>query len=491
MRLLFCLPTNALSGGVKVIFELANQLKEIGQSVDIFSFAGSPKWFPLKANLIEAKDFEAIDMAAYDFVLVSNAFMVPMVLPHLYSSRCILFCQDYESFHHAKGKTFSDFISDSSAFSEIYKLRIPIISSSRAVQSLLRDRADRESFYLPLGINKKLFAPQAKKPHTELKRVLMVGNYLMPYKGMKDGFKALSRLSTEVPVQLVLVTQESRGRGIFEGLGFPIELHFCPSEEWMPDIIASCDVYCCSSWYEGLGLPALEAFRCGVPVVSTRTYGVSDYGVDEVNLLLAQPNNPDDLYERLHRLLSDESLAEYLRQQAFQCTEDRYDWCTSAQTFMKHLNEIDLTYEGAGQVDPKEMQRLLDNLEREGNLTPIAVYRRFQELAGALKTLTHRMLGEEVPSVESVKELSSFRDELRSYLANEDAEYYDAFKAKYDWCQVILSLKDNIRFNEYLERMINRGQEREPRTTSSFSEIRYSNQLTRNHAMDRSALRLK
>jgi hypothetical protein len=319
----------------------------------------------------------------------------------------------------------------------------------------------------------------------------MVGNYLMPYKGMKDGFKALSRLSTEVPVQLVLVTQESRGRGIFEGLGFPIELHFCPSEEWMPDIIASCDVYCCSSWYEGLGLPALEAFRCGVPVVSTRTYGVSDYGVDEVNLLLAQPNNPDDLYERLHRLLSDESLAEYLRQQAFQCTEDRYDWCTSAQTFMKHLNEIDLTYEGAGQVDPKEMQRLLDNLEREGNLTPIAVYRRFQELAGALKTLTHRMLGEEVPSVESVKELSSFRDELRSYLANEDAEYYDAFKAKYDWCQVILSLKDNIRFNEYLERMINRGQEREPRTTSSFSEIRYSNQLTRNHAMDRSALRLK
>lgn len=475
MRLLFCLPTSALSGGVKVIFELANQLSEIGQPVDIFSFAGSPKWFPLKANLIEAKDFEAIDMAAYDFVLVSNAFMIPMVLPLLSGSRCILFCQDYESFHHAGGKTFDDFISDSPSFTEIYQLPIPIICISRPVQSLLRERVDRESFYLPMGLNKNVFAPQARKPPTEFKRVLMVGNYLMPYKGMKDGFAGLTKLSAEIPVQLVLVTQESRGRGIFDELKFPIELHFCPTEDRMPEIIASCDVYCCTSWYEGLGLPALEAFRCGVPVISTRTYGVLDYGIDEVNLLLARPNDPQDLYEKLRRLLSDDSLAERLRQEGFKSTEQRYDWSTSAQIFIEHVNDIDLSYKGAGRVDPIEMKRLLDNMEREGNLTPISIYRRFQELDAALKTLTQRMLREEHPSAESLKELSSYRDELRSYLANENAEYYDAFKAKYDWCQVILGLKDNVRFNEYLELMIKRGQGREPRTTSSFFEIRYTN----------------
>jgi len=139
------------------------------------------------------------------------------------------------------------------------------------------------------------------------------------------------------------------------------------------------------------------------------------------------------------------------------------------------VNDIDLSYKGAGRVDPIEMKRLLDNMEREGNLTPISIYRRFQELDAALKTLTQRMLREEHPSAESLKELSSYRDELRSYLANENAEYYDAFKAKYDWCQVILGLKDNVRFNEYLELMIKRGQGREPRTTSSFFEIRYTN----------------
>ena len=59
MRLLFCLPSTQISGGLKVIFQLVNQLKEMDESVDVFSFAGFPKWFPLNANLIEAKDFDA------------------------------------------------------------------------------------------------------------------------------------------------------------------------------------------------------------------------------------------------------------------------------------------------------------------------------------------------------------------------------------------------------------------------------------------------
>ena len=162
MRLLFCLPTSALSGGVKVIFELANQLTEIGESVDIFSFAGSPKWFPLKANLIEVKEFEAVDMDSYDFVLVSNAFMTPMILPRLQTARCILFCQDYESYHHARGQRYKDFISDSPTFTKIYELPVPIITISMAVQGLLKERVGRDAFYLPMGLNKEVFAPRNK-----------------------------------------------------------------------------------------------------------------------------------------------------------------------------------------------------------------------------------------------------------------------------------------------------------------------------------------
>ena len=476
MRLLFCLPTTALSGGVKVIFELANRLVDIGESVDIFSFAGQPKWFFLKANLIEPREIEAIDMDKYDFVLVSNAFLIPMVLPRLNKSRCILFCQDYESFHHAQGKTYDDFLSDCPTFTKIYELPVPIISISKAVQTLLLERVGRESFYLPMGLNKTIFAPRPRKTPTELQRILMVGNYLMPYKGMRDGFEALRKLSADTCVKLVLVTQESRGRAIFDDLPFSIELHFCPTEERMPDIIASCDLYCCTSWYEGLGLPALEAFRCGVPVVSTRTCGVSDYGIHEKNLLLAKPNDPQDLYEKLNRLINEESLAERLRQAAFNTVAENYDWETSVRTFTTILNDIDRTYQGAGVVDPEMMRELLKNLEQEGNLTPISIFRRFQQLAEELRALNRRMIEEGRPTDESLRKLGELRDELRVYLSNEKAEYYDAFKSKYDLCQLLLSLKDESQFAEYLKLIVMRSKEREPRTTSSFSEIRYTNQ---------------
>jgi glycosyltransferase involved in cell wall biosynthesis len=478
------LPTAALSGGVKVIFELANRLSDLGESVDVFSFAGSPKWFRLKANLIAAKEIEAIEMAKYDFVLVSNAFMIPMVLPRLDTARCVLFCQDYESFHHAQGKTYDDFMSDCPTFTKIYELPVPLISISRAVQSLIRERVGKDSFYLPMGINKKIFAPRPRKSLTALKKVLLVGNYLMPYKGMKDGLEALGKLTAGTSVKLVLVTQESRGRAIFSDLPFPIELHFCPTEERMPEIIASCDLYCCTSWYEGLGLPALEAFRCGVPVVSTHTCGVSDYGLDEVNLLLARPNDPQDLYEKLRRLLDDELLAERLRQNAFSTVEKDYDWDTSVQAFRRILSEIDRTYQGAGAVNPQTMQKLLEDLEQEGNLTPIAIFRRFQQLAAELTELLDKMFDEGRPSAASLTQLQELRVELRFFLGNERAEYYDAFKSKYDLCQLILSLKDNVRFAEYLKLILLRGKEREPRTTSSFSEIRYTDQHFGDQGMD-------
>ena len=478
MRFLFCLPTTALSGGVKVLFELANRLLDAGELVDIFSFAGAPKWFPLKARLIDAKDFEAINYANYDYVLVSNAFMLPLVLPRVTTTRCILFAQDYECFHHGTGKAYSDFMAACPTFDDIYRLPVPIIAISRPVQQLIREHAGRDSFYLPMAINQTIFSPRPRKPETVLKRICFVGNYLMPYKGMQDGLRALTTLATEMPVQLVIVTQERRSRTVLrpEGarLPFPVELHFCPTEEQMPDILASCDVYCCTSWYEGLGLPGLEAFRCGVPVVSTRTYGVLEYGVDDVNLLLAEPNDPHDLYLQLRRVLLDDQLAERLRQAAFQTVENDYLWEASVSRFRTIIDQIDRTYTGPGMVSPSAMQDLLARLEQEGNLTPISVFRQFQSLAAELNALLTTMLDDAPPSSERLTHLQHLRDEFRLCLGNEHAEYYDAFKEKYDLCQLLLGLQADVRFGTYLQLILTRRQDRELNTAASFSEIRYT-----------------
>jgi glycosyltransferase involved in cell wall biosynthesis len=489
LRLLFCLPTATLSGGVKVIFELANRLIASGDNVvDVFSFGRSPQWFALKAHLIEAKDIEDVDFAKYDLVIVSNAFMVPLVLSNHPQCRCVLLCQDYESFHHARGRTFDDFISDDPTFTEIYKLPIPLISTSRPVQSLLRQRVGIDSHRIQVGINKEIFFPRPRKRTAQIKRVLLIGNYLMPYKGMKDGFEALRKLSGEMPVQLVMVTQESRGRAILDGLPYPIELHFCPTEEVMPEIIASCDIYCCASWYEGLGLPALEAFCCGVPVVSTRTYGVSEYGVDEVNLLLARPNDPLEIYEKMKRLLVEATLAERLREAAFKTVAEGYDWDACVASLTRILLTIRQSYADLSPQDPRLMRDLSAKLEAAGNLTPIATFRRFDHLTDELASIVSQIRSEKVPMHSLRCRLQNLRDGFATYLGNEKVEYYDAFKSKYDFCQLLLGLWLDERFAEYLEIIVRRRDRVEPPSSTSFSEIRYSNREPRTRGMGRPSL---
>ena len=473
MRLLFCVPTTALSGGVKVIFELANRLVDDGTHVDVFSFAGAPTWFGLRAHLLETRDLTTVDFDAYDFVVVSNAFFVPLVLPRVRRARPILLCQDYESFHHARGQgTYADFTTPSAAFDDIYRLPVPLVAISRPVADLLKQHTGRSSYYLPMAIDQTVFRPLPRKAAGSRKRILLVGNYLMPYKGMSDGLTALRRLAAEMPIELVIATQERRSRAFFDDLPFPVELHFCPGEAAMPEIMASCDVYCCTSWYEGLGLPALECFCCGVPVVSTRTYGVMDYGVDEENLLLARPNDPDDLCRQLRRVLQDTRLADRLRDGGTRTVKSAYDWPTSVSRFKEILSQIEQSYAGAGPVSAAAMDALLARLEQAGALTPIEVFRRYQELAEDLDVVIRELLAEG-PTVTALAAVQDLRENFRRYLEPEGTQYYGAFRAKYDFCGLLLSLRASDRFVDYLSLVLEQSHERAAHTPATLSEIRY------------------
>ncbi len=473
MRLLFCLPTTALSGGVKVVFELANHSADDGDTVDIFSFAASPRWYTLRAPLLPTRDLHAVDLSSYDFVLVSNAFLLPTVLPLVGSARVIFLCQDYETFHHATGPRYEDFMAESDAIAALYRLPVPIIATSRAIQGLIKDRIGKDSIHVPVGIDKTLFTARPPRPKTPPARVLFVGNYLMPYKGMKDGLAALARLSSDMPVQLVLVTQEHRGRRLFDGLPFPVEIHYCPTDGQIPNIMATCDVYCCTSWYEGLGLPALEAFACGLPVVSTRTFGVSDYGVDGVNLLLARPNDPADLHAALARLLRDDDLRDRLRRGGFEAVRGGYDWSVSKEHFRRALAEIDRTYRGAGAVDASAMAGMLADLETEGGLTPIAIFREFETLAAELEGVLRALADDDRRSELWFQRLGALRDAFGLRTHNRRAQYYEAFKCKYDVCRLVLALAGSDRIGPTISGLLHPDDARDKRVGISFSEIRY------------------
>ena len=71
----------------------------------------------------------------------------------------------------------------------------------------------------------------------------------------------------------------------------------------LTDTLASCDFMVLSSNYETQGVVLLEAFACGLPVVSTNVGGIPEI-VNESNGILVTPHDPEQLAGALLRMLS-------------------------------------------------------------------------------------------------------------------------------------------------------------------------------------------
>jgi glycosyltransferase involved in cell wall biosynthesis len=81
----------------------------------------------------------------------------------------------------------------------------------------------------------------------------------------------------------------------------------------LPALYSGASVLCLPSFYEGFGLPALEAMACGTPVVVSDRASLPEV-VGEAGLTV-DPDSPEAIAEALHRALTDSALAADLREQ--------------------------------------------------------------------------------------------------------------------------------------------------------------------------------
>ncbi len=73
----------------------------------------------------------------------------------------------------------------------------------------------------------------------------------------------------------------------------------------LPALYSMARLFVFPSWYEGFGLPVLEAMSCGAPVLSSPTSSLPEVGGDAAHYF--DPNSSGDLAEKLEKLVSDEN----------------------------------------------------------------------------------------------------------------------------------------------------------------------------------------
>jgi alpha-1,3-rhamnosyl/mannosyltransferase len=148
--------------------------------------------------------------------------------------------------------------------------------------------------------------------------VLYLGT-LEPRKNLQGLIEAYGMLSAELQKSYPLVLAGMRGwnqayfrrelaelrrRNVLREVGYV-------AQDDVPALMRAASVFCFPSFYEGFGLPPLEAAACGTPVVSSRAASLPEVLGEAA--IYVDPNSPPDIAAGLERVLSSESLQQRLR----------------------------------------------------------------------------------------------------------------------------------------------------------------------------------
>jgi glycosyltransferase involved in cell wall biosynthesis len=97
---------------------------------------------------------------------------------------------------------------------------------------------------------------------------------------------------------------------------------------------AACFVF--PSFYEGFGLPPLEAMACGCPVIVSNAASLPEVCGDAA--LYCDPHSPEDIADKITSLMSDDALRGKLRHAGFERAA-MYTWDNCARLTVKVLEE--------------------------------------------------------------------------------------------------------------------------------------------------------
>jgi len=165
-----------------------------------------------------------------------------------------------------------------------------------------------------------------------------------PYKnlvGLIEAFAAL-RKQYQLPVELRIVGPKDRRypeasrRAVSLGVADAVTwLGYLPDDRLLNEY-QHADVFVQPSWYEGFGLPVLEAFACGTPVICSNKGSLPEVAGGAA--LIVQPQDMIGLTEAMRRVLTDSRLARDMSARGLRQAQ-KFTWEATARMTLATYNK--------------------------------------------------------------------------------------------------------------------------------------------------------
>lgn len=90
-------------------------------------------------------------------------------------------------------------------------------------------------------------------------------------------------------------------------LGVRENVHLLGFRRDIPEMCKASDVFAFPSLREGLGMAALEAMACGLPIITSDVHGIVDYSIDGKTGYICKPKDVDCFSKHIQSLFNDEN----------------------------------------------------------------------------------------------------------------------------------------------------------------------------------------
>lgn len=304
-----------------------------------------PKLKLLSAIPIMARKTIKLDREKdYDLIhsqLVFSAGQAGTIVKKMRAKPCLLTTQGGDLIDYSS----EDIMRFSSILKPMVRWSLKNADITHAVSKYCKDMAEemgaKRTVLIPNGVDVSRFKPREdekeslreKYGFSSDEKIIISTSRLTPKNGMHILIKAVSKLKNidGGKLKLLIVGEGSQKDELIKltsdlGLNDVVQFLGYVTHDQIPEYLSLSDIFCRPSLDEGFGISFIEAMACKVPVIGTPVGGIVDIIEDGQNGLFVEPDNPDDLADKLNVLLSDLSYGQELTKEGYETVQKKFKW---------------------------------------------------------------------------------------------------------------------------------------------------------------------